>query len=85
VVSLSPSPTSEAIRIWIVDYVADALALEPNEIDVDMAFDRFGLDSVTAVGMTGALDEWLGRRIDPNVIYQYPTMTKLADHLAAVP
>jgi acyl carrier protein len=73
---------ANAIQDWIVDYVADVLALEPHEVDVAMAFDRFGMDSVTAVGMTGALEEWLGRRIDPMVIYQHPTIAKLAAALA---
>ncbi|MBC7544106.1 MAG: acyl carrier protein [Candidatus Sericytochromatia bacterium] len=60
------------------------MALDPHEVDVDTAFDRLGLDSVTAIGMTGALDEWLGHRIDPNIVYQHPTVTRLATHLASV-
>lgn len=71
------------IQSWIVDYVADVLALEPHEVDVDKAFDGFGLDSVTAVGMTGALEDWLGQRVDPMVIFQYPTIAKLASALAS--
>jgi acyl carrier protein len=74
---------AEAIQTWIVDYVADILALDPHEVDVDKAFDGFGLDSVTAVGMTGALEDWLGKRVDPMVVYQHPTIAKLAAALAA--
>jgi acyl carrier protein len=71
-----------AIQAWIVDYVADVLALEPHEVAPDKPFDGFGLDSVTAVGMTGALEEWLGKRVDPMLIYQHPTISKLAEALA---
>ena len=74
--------SAAAIQTWIVEYVAESLALDVAEVDVTGSFDRLGLDSVTAVGMTGALEEWLDRRIDPAIIYQFPTIATMATALA---
>lgn len=42
---------------------------------------RYGLDSVTAVGLAGELEEWLGRQITPTLIYDYPTIAGLIQYL----
>jgi hypothetical protein len=35
-----------------------------------------------AVALSGKLEEWLGRRLSPTLIYNYPTIAALANHLA---
>ena len=41
----------------------------------------FGLDSAAAVGITGELEQWLGRRLSPTLVYSYPTIATLAHHI----
>ncbi|MEM9156415.1 MAG: acyl carrier protein [Cyanobacteria bacterium P01_F01_bin.33] len=72
---------SAEIQDWIVTYLAELLDVESEDVDVDIAFDRFGLDSSAAIGMTGELEEWLGKEIDATILYDYPTVKSLSKYL----
>jgi acyl carrier protein len=78
----APGRTSGEIQQWMVTYLARQLQVEPEAIDVSLPFYEFSLDSATAIGMTGELEEWLGRRIDVTMVYEYPTIEGLARYLA---
>jgi acyl carrier protein len=69
------------IQTWIVDYLAQLLEVDPADVDVAIPFDRYGLDSAAAVGMTGELADWLDHEIDPTVLYDYPTIESLVQYL----
>lgn len=77
------TPTTTEIQAWIVAYVADLLEVDSDEVDVTIPFDRYGLDSSAAVGMTGDLEDWLETDIDPTVLYDYPTIEALVQHLSS--
>jgi acyl carrier protein len=76
------SPTPAEVQDWLVSYLANLLEIDLDEVDVTVSFDRYGLDSATAIGMTGNLEEWLGYELDPTLIYDYPTIEALAENLA---
>ena len=76
-------PSALEIQNWIVNYVADLLEVESEEIDPDVPFERYGLDSASAVGMTGDVENWLGRKVDPTLLYDYPTVSSFSQHLSA--
>ena len=78
--SLSSKSVIE-IQQWIVAYLAELLAVDSDAVDVKIPFDRYGLDSSAAIGMTGELENWLGYSIDPTLIYDYPTIESFAQHL----
>lgn len=80
--SAVPRRSAAELERWMTEYLAGVLHTTPDQIDTSAPFDRFALDSVQAVGMTGDLEEWLGYRIDPMVLYDYPTIERLASHLA---
>ncbi|MDJ0635262.1 MAG: acyl carrier protein [Xenococcaceae cyanobacterium MO_188.B29] len=42
-----------------MSYLSDLLLIDAQEIDVTVPFDRYGLDSASAIGLTGDLQEWL--------------------------
>lgn len=71
------------VRHWIAAYLADLLEIDEDEVDTSIPFDRYGLDSSAAIGMTGEIEDWLGVEIDPTVIYDYPTVDALSSHLGA--
>jgi acyl carrier protein len=75
-------PNHQDIRQWMVNYLAELLHKSPKEIKTNIPFDRYGLDSLAAVGMTGDLEEWLGEKLDPTLLYDYPTIDAFASHLA---
>jgi acyl carrier protein len=77
---------SEAeIRAFCLDYLRNNLEIPAEEIVPEADFARLGLDSGSSVHFLVGLEEWLGRELDPEVIYQHPTVADLARHLAAAP
>jgi len=74
---------AETIQGWLVKRMAELLRCAPEEIGIDDSFDRLGLDSATAVGVTLEVEDYLGRTVDPGVLYSYNTLRRLADHLAS--
>jgi acyl carrier protein len=78
----SQSPTAAEIQAWLVSHLAAVLEVDPTQVDVATPFDRYGLDSVAAIGLTGDLEEWLGYDLDPTLLYDYPTIEAVSRHLA---
>lgn len=74
--------SAEEIQDWIIDYLAKELDTKPSSIDPSATFDSFALDSATAIGMTGDMENWLGKRIDPTIVYDYPTIEEFSNYLA---
>jgi len=75
-------PTAVEIQKWLAFYLGELLDIDPKEVDVTTRFDRYGLDSSAAVGLTCDLEDWIGRDVDPTLPYDYPTIETLAQHLA---
>jgi len=75
-------PNAAEIQTWIASYLANLLEIEADEVDVTIPFDQYGLDSAAAVGMSGDLEDWLGQKLDPTLLYDYPTVQALSKHLA---
>ncbi|MEO1394345.1 MAG: acyl carrier protein [Cyanobacteria bacterium J06634_5] len=73
--------TSEEVKDWIVSYLANLLEISPDEIEIDVSFDIYGLDSSAAIGLTGELEDWLGKEVDPTLLYDYPTVEALVEYL----
>ncbi|MDZ7335183.1 MAG: SDR family NAD(P)-dependent oxidoreductase [candidate division KSB1 bacterium] len=77
------SPTVSAIESWLVSKIAENLGINASEISIQEPFVSFGLDSAQAVGLVGDLEEWLGRKLSPTLVWDYPTIESLAMFLAA--
>jgi acyl carrier protein len=75
------APTLEEIQEWLIAYVADLLELEPDEIDLEISFDRYGLDSSATLGLMADLEDWLGCKLNPTLLYNYPNIGKLSQYL----
>jgi acyl carrier protein len=71
------------IQSWIASYLAELLEVDSEEVDVTLSFDRYGLDSAVAIGLTGDLEDWLGTQLDPTLLYDYPTVSALSKHIAS--
>jgi acyl carrier protein len=74
--------TPEEVQEWFLAYLAQTLAVDLDRIDIKAPFEVLGLDSVTAVGMSGDLETWLGFSVDPMAVFDYPTIESLSNHLA---
>jgi 1-acyl-sn-glycerol-3-phosphate acyltransferase len=76
------TPTATEIQAWLVSYLAKLLEIHPNEIDIKVPFERYGMDSLAALSLTGDLKNWLNCELQSTLIYTYPTIEALAQHLA---
>jgi acyl-CoA synthetase (AMP-forming)/AMP-acid ligase II/acyl carrier protein len=72
----------EDIEAWLVREIAERISLDPATIDVHAPFSAFGLDSASAVMMTGELSAWMNRKLSPALAWDHPTIHQLARHLA---
>src|SRR5579884_2650881 len=72
----------EAIQDWLIAHISAELSLEPTALDIHEPLASYGMDSVAAVGLSGDLEDWLGRELAPTLFYDYPTIVALAGHLA---
>ena len=75
-------PTEEDLQQWLVQELSRRLKISSSDIGIREPFARFGLDSIGAVGLSGELETWLGRRLEPTLAYDYPSVAALAAHLA---
>ncbi|MEB3020581.1 type I polyketide synthase [[Mycobacterium] crassicus] len=78
-------PRSAAeISAWLIDRLAQDLELPVAELDPAKPFAFYGLDSIHAVRLSTALEEWLGCELAPTIAYEYPSIDILSAHLARV-
>ena len=75
--------TCDQIQEWLIRTVAAYLKVDAQEVKIDMHFDGFGLDSVDAVSISGALGDWLRRELPVTLLFEYPTIRVLSAHLAS--
>jgi acyl carrier protein len=75
-------PRSESdVSAWLVARLARESGIDADEIDLAQPFASFGLDSARSLLLVGDLEGWLGRRLNPVVLWNYPTVEALARHL----
>ncbi len=69
------------LKDWLVRRIAETLRLDPSTLDVREPFASYGISSAEAVGLSGDLEELLGRKLPATLAYEYPTIVALAEHL----
>lgn len=75
------SPTVADIQAWLKNHLATSLELSPEEIDIDIDFVDYGKNSVEIVNISGELEHFLGRRLDPMLVLDYSNIRELSEHL----
>jgi malonyl CoA-acyl carrier protein transacylase len=79
--SQDKSYSIEAIQAWLISKVSEQLQVLPEEIDIQQPLAQYGLSSMVAVSLAGVAQEWLGHKVSPTLLYDYPTIELLAQHL----
>ncbi|MEW6733436.1 MAG: acyl carrier protein [Acidobacteriota bacterium] len=73
--------TVSSLQAWLISQLAISLNIDPEEIDTQQPLASYGLDSATAVGLTGKMEEKLGLTLDPMLFWDYPTVEGLVEYL----
>ena len=75
-------PTIDAIERWLVERVSALVGVPPDQLDTALPFAAYGLSSLAAVGVSGELEDWLAVELPATILWDYPTITALAEYLA---
>ena len=70
------------IAQWMASLVAEALEIEPADVDFDLPLSSLGLGSRDLIALSGELEARLGRPLSPTLMWEFPTIALLAGHLA---
>jgi acyl carrier protein len=73
---------ADEIVDWLVERLAERLAVSREEVDIREPLANYGLSSKQAVVLSGDLEEWLGRDLPATLLWDYPTIEQVAAHLA---
>jgi acyl carrier protein len=73
--------TEEAVRAWMVDYLADELSVDASGVDTARSFEEYGLDSRAGIQMCGKLEKLVELRLSPALLYEYSSIDAVAAHL----
>ena len=75
--------TVDQLRSWLRAWIANAAGLNSEDVDDDAPLESFGLSSRDAVILSGELENLLGTRLEATVVYEHPSIAKLAAYLVA--
>ncbi|MDP9864738.1 MULTISPECIES: SDR family NAD(P)-dependent oxidoreductase [Streptosporangium] len=73
----------EEIRRFLGERIATRCRLPLADVDPDRPLEEFGLSSRDAVAVAGELEVFLGRELGPTLVWEYPTINRLARGLAS--
>ncbi|MBS1695227.1 MAG: acyl carrier protein [Actinobacteria bacterium] len=73
--------TNDSLRAWLVTELARRVKCAETDVDTAKPFDAYGLDSRTAVQVSGALEKVVERRLSPAILFEHETIDDLADYL----
>jgi acyl carrier protein len=80
---MNSTPTHAQVARWLSSRVATYLDVPAAAIDPAMPLAELGLDSVSAVGLCGDIEQRWRIQADPILVYDYPTIAEIAGHVAA--
>ena len=76
--------TQDQIEQWLVSYIADLRGIKKEKISRTTILSKYGLDSASAVTLSGDLMDWLKCDVDPTLLYEHPTIQQAAAHIVSL-
>jgi len=76
-------PSETEIRDWCVAYIRRIVDDPAIAVGPEASFAEMGLDSATSAYFIVELEEWLGTELEPELVFEYPTIADLARHIVA--
>ncbi|WP_064201988.1 non-ribosomal peptide synthetase [Brevibacillus brevis] len=67
----------------LIELFAKELKIDPARLEIDKEFPDYGIDSVLLAQVMNEISKWLGKDLDPTILYEYPTIETLAEWLSS--
>jgi acyl carrier protein len=61
--------------------VGEELGVQADVVDPTQSFESYGLDSITGFTLTCDLADWLHADLPAELLWEYPSIEQLAQHL----
>jgi acyl carrier protein len=68
----------EEIQNWLISKLSKELDLREEEIDIYEPLANYGLSSMTAVGLTGDLEDLLNIELSATLAWDYPSIEEIS-------
>jgi acyl carrier protein len=81
----SGNVTESEIRDWCIACIKRTIDDPSIPIGPDATFAQMGLDSATSAYFIVELEEWLGCELDPEIVFEHPTIADLARFIVTRP
>lgn len=69
---------TRAIEAWMTEWLIVRAGVHPSDVDLEKSFAEYGLDSMTAVEMSGEIEDWSGIELTPVVAVTHPNVARIA-------
>ncbi|MFM6022096.1 MAG: thioester reductase domain-containing protein [Dolichospermum sp.] len=80
--NLKRSYTAESIQTFLVSHLAEVIGVPTAEIDVHENLENYGLDSAQAMMIISKLEQLLGFKPSPVLLWHYPNIAALSQRLS---
>jgi acyl carrier protein len=67
---------------WMTQWLIARAGVVPGDVELDKPFADYGLDSMTAVEMSGEIEDWSDVELTPIIAWNYPTVSRLSEFIA---
>ncbi|MBN2165865.1 MAG: acyl carrier protein [Marinilabiliaceae bacterium] len=78
------SSKNSDIKDFIVNNIAKLLDVTPDKVQTNEPFDRFGIDSISAVRMVGVLEDYLDTDLPSTLLWDYNNIDDLVEYLSVL-
>ena len=75
------NPTKSEISDWCLAYIRRTIDDPTIAVGTDIGFAQMGLNSATSAYFIVELEEWLGTELEPELVFEYPTIADLTRHI----
>jgi acyl carrier protein len=66
---------------WLQGYIAEKCKVPQDMIDISAEFDKLGVDSLMAVGITVEIHERFGIELPPTALFEFNTIESLVEQV----
>lgn len=80
---MSIAKTKDQVSAWLADWISNELGMPAAEIETSRSLLEYSLSSVTATILVGDLEDWLDLRLPPTLVWDYPSIDAMTEHLMA--